>query len=283
MKNYKKYSKVILWAILLGLMLGVSNTGWTQLFRNQFIEFKLPDNWECRVEGTEWVCQSDNPKVRKESIIVFAAKVVGDQDNLKAFQDYLKKPREIKDLKNKPMTSKVTYTRKKNIRGHTWIDAIHKNAEIPGFLTRYLATTYQGIAILMTYSVIEPRYSAYSNLFSRMIESLRPLRDTKPLVAKGKEPGVTSLSVADLISRERAKPDAPSRPPEVITETKAPEEKGSPLWFLLILLLGLGGYFFYRMRKAKSKAPPEAPEGDEDEFEVEDIDEFDEDSDEDKD
>jgi hypothetical protein len=253
------------WQTILGVAaLALAAEVSAQVFKNQFIQFNLPDTWECRVEGTEWVCQSSNPRIRKESIIIFAAKVAGDQDTLESYHSYLKTSRETQGLDDKPIKSEVTYARKKDIQGHTWIDAIHKNSEIPGFITRYLATTYQGIAILVTYSVLEPRYATYSNLFTRMIDSLKPLRDTGlGQVAGGPKTPVTSLSISDLISKVEEGPEAPPAGLADLASTSAPSEETGVGWGGLILIFVLGGalvgYMIYRRRK--SQPPPASPEG----------------------
>ena len=33
---------------------------WAKSFSNQYTEFELPPNWECVLEGSEYVCQSTN-------------------------------------------------------------------------------------------------------------------------------------------------------------------------------------------------------------------------------
>ena len=42
-------------------------------FANQFAEFELPPNWQCTLEGAEWVCQSTNESRKRDAIIVLAA------------------------------------------------------------------------------------------------------------------------------------------------------------------------------------------------------------------
>ena len=267
MRTKTKIMKTYLLTFIAAWCFSIPLLSHAQMFKNQFIQFKLPDNWNCRVEGTEWVCQSDNPRVRKESIIIFAAKVAGKKDTLKEYHEYLKKPREIKGADGKPLKSDVTYTRKKNIQGHTWIDSIHKSSEIPGFITRYLATTYQGIAILLTYSVLEPRYNSYSNLFSRLVESVKPLRETKPITtaAKGK-PGMTTISISDLLDQEEATEAQEGRLPLEVAASEIPEgdEGGGFGLFILLLLVAAGGVYIYFRRKRQQKGPPpEASAGEE--------------------
>ena len=58
-------------------------------FTNQYTEFELPGGWECQLEGTEWVCQSLNKDRKKEAIIILAAKLRGERDDLAEYQNYL--------------------------------------------------------------------------------------------------------------------------------------------------------------------------------------------------
>ena len=39
-------------------------------FANQFTEFELPPQWNCTLEGAEWVCQNTNEAKKKDAIIV---------------------------------------------------------------------------------------------------------------------------------------------------------------------------------------------------------------------
>src|SRR5690554_3587394 len=59
-------------------------------FSNEYVQFELPTGWECAIEGSEWVCQSENEDRRKEAIIILAAKYRGPQDSLEEYQAYLK-------------------------------------------------------------------------------------------------------------------------------------------------------------------------------------------------
>ena len=70
-------------------------------FANQFVEFELPDSWQCRPEGTEWICQSVQPYKKKEAIIIFASKIKGKTDSLKHYHAYLKKMKSFNFCSNK--------------------------------------------------------------------------------------------------------------------------------------------------------------------------------------
>src|SRR4051794_37850833 len=57
-------------------------------FANQFIEFELPPQWQCNLEGSEWVCQSTDEAKKRDAIIILAAKLKSDQDSLDQYEAY---------------------------------------------------------------------------------------------------------------------------------------------------------------------------------------------------
>ncbi len=255
----------------LSMMWGLSPaTAQGEIFKNQFIQFELPENWSCHVVGTEWVCQNEkNPKIRKEAVMVFAAKVAGKLDSISKYETYLNTERNIAALDKTKLTAKSLYVRKRSIGGHKWVDSMKKNSEIPGFMTRYLATTYKGIAILFTYSVLEPRSRVYASLFSRVVDSLQPRRELSSRGDKKDKGPITSISVADLLE-----PSAPKKPAEKgsvgldVSQSAPPqddEEGGSMLLWIILLAGVLGAYFVISKRKK-----PAQTEEDEDEDEDED-------------
>ena len=144
-----------------------------KLFRNAYVQFELPTQWNCNLEGTEWVCSSQNRIDSKESIIILTAKEVGPQDSFAAYERYLKTPKQLQSLKNRPVMSQVKSVRQRRINDHQWIDALHLGSEIPGYYTRYLATIKDKLAILVTLSAHQKYYTKYSNDFFKAVESLR--------------------------------------------------------------------------------------------------------------
>src|SRR4051812_11534159 len=63
-------------------------------FASKYCEFELPPQWECALEGSEYVCQSENADRKKEAIIILAAKIRGEQDSIDEYMAYLKKSKE---------------------------------------------------------------------------------------------------------------------------------------------------------------------------------------------
>ena len=65
-------NKIILSFIFTTLLIG--HNAFAKRFASKFCEFELPPQWECQLEGTEWVCQGLNEDRKREAIIILAAK-----------------------------------------------------------------------------------------------------------------------------------------------------------------------------------------------------------------
>lgn len=143
---------------------------------NQFIEFELPPQWACNLEGSEFVCQSTNEQKKRDALIVFAAKFKGEQDSLMAYEAYLKAPKSYTSVQGKPIKSESRFARHSNLNNHDWIDSLHLESELPGFFTRYLATVKDDIAVLVTYSINKNKYDQYQDEFDAMIKTMKVFR-----------------------------------------------------------------------------------------------------------
>ncbi len=155
-----------------------SSSAFAAKFANQFAEFELPPQWQCNLEGAEWVCQSTNEGKKRDAIIVLAAKLKGDQDSLDQYLSYLKAAKTFTSVQNKAVKSEPRYSKTVNLNGHPWVDALHLESEIPGFYTRYLATVKQDIGVLVTYSINKNKYQQYLSEFENMVKTLKVFRKT---------------------------------------------------------------------------------------------------------
>jgi hypothetical protein len=162
--------------LTIGLFIGLSHSANAVPWANKFVQFELPQNWRCLLEGAEWVCQNEDKTKKREAIIVLAAKLQGAQDTLDQYLDYLKKAKRFTTPSGKAVSSQVRYARNKTIQDHTWVDSLQLESEVPGFYTRYLATVKEGIGILVTYSVNKAKYSEYQDEFESMVSSLKAFR-----------------------------------------------------------------------------------------------------------
>jgi len=152
-------------------------------FSNQYIQFDLPSGWQCSIEGSEWVCQSENKDRRKEAIIILAAKIRGGQDSLAEYQAYLKKGKTYQLPGGKMQRSEPKYTKLNPVNGHQWADALHLASEVPGFYTRYLATVKEDLGVAVTFSVTKDMYTAYQGIFDKVVSTLRVFRQKKQNLA----------------------------------------------------------------------------------------------------
>src|SRR3954465_3017477 len=168
-----------------GALLSLSTQAYAAKFANQFIEFELPPQWQCSLEGAEWVCQNTNDTKKRDAIIVLAAKLKGDQDSLDQYLTYLKSNKTYNSVQGKPVKSEPKYAKTVNLNGQAWVDALHMESEIPGFYTRYLATVKQDIAVLVTYSINKNKYQQYLNDFDAMVQTLKVFRKTGGINVQG--------------------------------------------------------------------------------------------------
>ena len=142
-------------------------------FSSQFSEFELPNGWECALEGSEWVCQSENKDRKKEAIIILAAKYRGEQDSLDLYQAYLKQAKSFSLPGGKTQISEAKSVTIREINGQRWVDALHLASEVPGFYTRYLATVKDSLGIAVTFSVAKDHYDSYQEIFDKIIATLK--------------------------------------------------------------------------------------------------------------
>lgn len=160
-------------------LLFVVNTSFAKRFSSKYCEFELPSGWECALEGSEYVCQSDNADRKKESIIILAAKIRGEQDTLDEYMAYLKKVKEYNLPGGKRQISEPKNVKLTNINEQQWVDSLHLASEVPGFYTRYLATVKEDLGVAVTFSVTKDLYSTYQPIIDKLISTLRVFRQKK--------------------------------------------------------------------------------------------------------
>jgi hypothetical protein len=163
--------------LLLALAFLFPTLSHAKIFANQFIEFQLPEKWDCQLDGTEWVCQSTDEQKKRDAIIVLAAKIKkAGMDELPVYKTHLEKPQTYKSLSGEDITSEPRYVKELDISGKPWIDSLHLQSEIPDFYTRYLATVEQDLGILVTFSVRKDKYEEYAPDIENMVKSMRAFR-----------------------------------------------------------------------------------------------------------
>lgn len=165
-------------------------------FSTAYINFKLPTNWNCYLEQTEYVCRSKDPAASKEALIIFTAKLKGPTDSIDKYKEHLSQPKTIINEKNQRVTSVVTLAPKLiTINNTQWVDALQFGSEIPNYYTRYLGTVKDNIGIIVTFTAHKDAYTKYQSLFNNSVFSLST---RKPNSSEIQMPSPTSGVVGGL-------------------------------------------------------------------------------------
>ncbi len=218
-------------------------------FKNAYISFELPQNWNCKLENTDWVCRVDNEKEFKEAIIVFTAKETGPTDTIDQYVSHLGTPQPTAFKGSQGSVSKVIYQPQKSpINNQMWIDGLHMSSEVNNYYTRYLATIKDRIAILITFSAHKDFYTKYNSDFFKSVSSLQVIA-TKNLFDGGAIGGTRSGS------EQLGPPIASGAFSDLDPSLTAPEARtgsgsGGKLKFLFLgiafLLAAVGGYVYWK-------------------------------------
>ncbi len=166
-------------SLLLTIALLIGSDAFAKRFASKYCEFELPPGWDCALEGSEYVCQSENADRKKEAIIILAAKIRGEQDSIDEYMAYLKKSKEYNLPGGKKQISEPKNTKLTSINDHQWVDALHLASEVPGFYTRYLATVKEDLGVAVTFSVTKDLYSSYLTVIDKLVSTLRVFRQKK--------------------------------------------------------------------------------------------------------
>lgn len=224
-----------------------------KIFRNAYVSFELPERWECVLEQTEWVCRTSNPAYdNREAIIILTAKEVGPADNLPQYTNHLKTPRTIASRTGQPLQSQVYKVEQINIGNHPWIDGMHLSSEVPNYYSRYLATTKDKIAILVTFSAHKLHYTKYSTDFFRAIQSLRVIATAGILRGQG-EGGGANLPGSETIGPniQSGFPSDGELLPDEIDNGGGGSTMTQGILFLALLIGAAGTYLLLKKNQKK--------------------------------
>ena len=232
------------------LVIGVTSSH-AKRFSSKYCEFELPPGWECALEGTEYVCQSENADRKKESIIILAAKIRGEQDSLDEYMAYLKKSKEYSLPGGKKQISEPKSTKISRINDHQWVDALHLASEVPGFYTRYLATVKEDLGVAVTFSVGKDQYSAYQPIMDKLASTLRVFRQKKAELADLRTGKSEDANFSDTTFNPNAAMDLQANK----TKIRGAEGGEDNSNLMLLALAVVGGVAFAISKGKKKKAP----------------------------
>jgi hypothetical protein len=139
---------------------------------------ELPPGWSCTSEGTEWVCRPGDPHLARRALVVLTAKVPGPNDTVNYYWDYLRTPRPAEfrgDGTERPMST-VLDVRRETIAGRDWIRARHRDGLLPGWVSEYVATVNDDLAILLTFSAKDDSFEQTLSVVAPLIQSISPMR-----------------------------------------------------------------------------------------------------------
>ena len=221
-------------------------------FRNAYVSFDLPDNWQCHLEDTEWICRSQDKKEARQAIIILTAKEVGPADSLKSYENHLKTPKVTANRSGQPITSKVKHTKKNQVNNHIWIDGLHLSSEVSGYYTRYLATTKGKIAILVTFSAHQRFYTNYTHHFFKAIQSLKVVA-TNALFAKPNMAPIHGANEQFGAGIVEAFPEDMYQEDEYEEDESMQDSGNTNAIAIGLVLLALAGYAYLQISKKQKK------------------------------
>jgi len=240
---------------LLMFALLACGTAHAKRFRNAYVSFELPPNWNCKLEGSEWVCENDFAGKTKEAIIILTAKEVGPTDTLAAYLAHLQTPRTITGRGGITSKSQIIHVKERMIGNQMWIDGMHLGSEVGPYFTRYLATIKDKISILVTFSAHKEHFTKYSGDFIKAVESLRVVASKDTL--GDRSGGLDSRQSTETIGMPTGQGATPYGTDILPEEGSGGRNriKWGNLLLVALILGGIGGVI-YSLNQKNKKPPP---------------------------
>lgn len=216
-------------------------------FKSKFVTLELPPNWDCQQEELDWVCQPENVNLRNEALVVVVTKAANPQDDsLAKYEEYLKNPKQMRDLVGNTYTTDIKYVKQKKIRDQVWVDSLQIGSEVPGFVSRYVTSIKEQIAALISYHVAESAFPKWGETLDKMIDSAELRFDPKAF-----EEIMRSQNMKLFGNRPGAM--GQRKPTATQDKLKEPESTSGELMMNIMgaaLVIGALGFLIYKKRKA---------------------------------
>jgi len=219
--------------------------------QTSYLSFDEPPGWNCQLSQGVFLCESPNEKDRLHSLIMIFGAPMTEFDSLPNYESYLNKPKTILDDYGDPIKSKVTFVRKREINGFTWIDSLQQNSELSGFWTRYVATVQKPLAILVTYVVSNEKYVELTPSFEKMVSSLRPTTDFK-FATNQKDLALPGTELGGILKSRFSKQGSKKEEVESIEISKKGSSRFSLILFGILATVALV-YLKYKKRGSKTE------------------------------
>ena len=224
-----------------------------KLFQNSYVKFELPDNWQCNMEQTEWICKSADKTASREAIVILTAKEVGPLDTVTEYENYLKKPKVAVGAKGQSVTAQIKQIQRRTVKNHEWVDGLLLGSEIPNFYTRYLATTKSRVAVLVTFTAHQRFYTKYSKDFFNAISSLEVLAsdallNQRSLAPIGSDSSLLGYNVGGVIPQDMLN-EADCIDGEDCLSTSSEDDFANTVLALVVLILAVSAYLVLSKKK----------------------------------
>jgi hypothetical protein len=144
-------------------------------FRNSYIEFQIPEAWDCTREEDEFVCQEAGRRTVSIIAIVAAKYIDPLRDNTAVYGSELAKRREWKADDGAVVISSGIRSGTRCYEGKLWQWAHHYQSELRNYHTEYFARIEGNIAALMSVSFhrsVEAEGTAMAATIARRLRML---------------------------------------------------------------------------------------------------------------
>jgi hypothetical protein len=178
MRHQTKIACAVVWATVCAgpwyLSSALGQLG-VKTFSNSYIEFEMPDAWDCEREEGTFVCQESGRRTVSMIAILTAKYVDPQRDNAAVYGSELAKRREWKSADGKLVISSGIRSGTRCYGGKLWQWAHHYQSELFNYHTEYFVRIEGDVAALISVSFhrsVEAEGSAVAATIARRLRML---------------------------------------------------------------------------------------------------------------